>query len=365
MGALPLGAFFGSILGGVMLEKVGRKWSILYTMVPFIVSFMLIGFASNVWMIIWGRFLSGVCIGVDWMAIPVFLAETLTAPVRGLMGLMPFAFLNAGILFSYLMGKYFKWRALAHIGTALPIIAMFLMLLVKESPRYYVSIAAIPRARRCLEWLRGKKVNIEPELIEMIENKNASQKSANFLREIFTMPNFRPMIIVLGLMTIQQFTGFYAVIAYIVPIFQSAKMSMDPNNGAIIVGMGALFAVFVAAIVIDILGRKILLYVSLGAMIVALLSLGYYYLAMDLGYRIYDDTWIPLASVVIYILGYGIGFGPIPWLMMGELLPMSIRASGAALASAYNWLCAFIVQTSFPYMIGRKWRKYGLRNDLI
>lgn len=62
--------------------------------------------------------------------------------------------------------------------------------------------------------------------------------------------------------------------------------------------------------------------------------------------------WLPLASFVVYILGFSLGFGPIPWLMMGEILPAKIRGSAASVATAFNWSCTFIVTKTFQDMIG-------------
>lgn len=63
--------------------------------------------------------------------------------------------------------------------------------------------------------------------------------------------------------------------------------------------------------------------------------------------------WLPVFSAVFYILGFSFGFGPVPWLMMGEILPLSIRGFAAGLLSAYNWACAFIVQRVFLFLIGK------------
>lgn len=63
--------------------------------------------------------------------------------------------------------------------------------------------------------------------------------------------------------------------------------------------------------------------------------------------------WVPILSAMFYILGFSFGFGPVPWLMMGEILPLSIRGFAAGMLSSYNWLCAWFIQMFFLFMLGR------------
>lgn len=63
--------------------------------------------------------------------------------------------------------------------------------------------------------------------------------------------------------------------------------------------------------------------------------------------------WLPVLCALFYILGFSFGFGPVPWLMMGEILPMSIRGFAAGMLSSYNWLCSAIVQMFFLFLVGK------------
>ena len=99
-------------------------------------------------------------------------------------------------------------------------------------------------------------------------------------------------------------------------------------------------------------------------MIITLFILGGFFYCKNNGI---GDTssvgWLPLTCFVIYVLGFSMGFGPIPWLMMGEILPAKIRGSAASVAIAFNWTCTFVVTKTFQDMIGnffiaRKYIKY-------
>lgn len=87
-------------------------------------------------------------------------------------------------------------------------------------------------------------------------------------------------------------------------------------------------------------------------MIITLAILGAFFYCKNQGMDVSNVGWLPLASFVIYVVGFSLGFGPIPWLMMGEILPARIRGSAASVATAFNWTCTFIVTKTFRDMIG-------------
>lgn len=93
---MPLAGLVGGVAGGPLIEFLGRKTTILATSVPFIISWLLIACAVKVWMVLAGRALSGFCVGVASLSLPVYLGETVQPEVRGTLGLLPTAFGNTG-----------------------------------------------------------------------------------------------------------------------------------------------------------------------------------------------------------------------------------------------------------------------------
>lgn len=243
--------------------------------------------------------------------------------VRGTLGLLPTAFGNIGILVCFVAGKYLKWDSLAFLGGALPIPFLILMFLIPETPRWYVSRGKEEQARKALKWLRGKKADVEPELKGIVKSHCDAERHAsqNAIFDLLKRSNLKPLLISLGLMLFQQLSGINAVIFYTVQIFEDAGSTIDGFLCTIIVGVVNFIATFIATILIDRLGRKMLLYISASAMIVTLLTLGSFFYYKSTGADISNIGWLPLAAFVIYVLGFSLGFGPIPWLMMGEILP--------------------------------------------
>lgn len=103
---MPLVGLAGGIAGGPFIELLGRKTTILATSIPFIISWLLIACAVNIWMVLAGRALSGFCVGIASLSLPVYLGETVQAEVRGTLGLLPTAFGNIGKCLSY---KFFSF----------------------------------------------------------------------------------------------------------------------------------------------------------------------------------------------------------------------------------------------------------------
>ncbi|XP_076261729.1 facilitated trehalose transporter Tret1-like isoform X1 [Rhynchophorus ferrugineus] len=345
---MPLGALAGGVLGGTLIENLGRKWTILSTDLLFLVAFLINFFAQNYIYMYISRVLAGLSVGVLSLTLPVYLAETIQPEVRGTLGLLPTAFGNIGILLCYLFGTFYEWRALALVGVILSIPFVIVFWIIRETPRYLISKDKEEETQEALQWLRGANTNIEKEFQELKKSQEESDKETASLKILFSMNNLKLMGIVLGLMAFQQWSGINAVIFYTTKIFQESGSTLNESICTTIVGVVNFVSTFIAALLIDKLGRKILLYISAVSMVVSLGILGAYFFVKDVSKT--DVTflgYLPLISFVVYVLGFSLGFGPIPWLMMGEILPAKIRGPAASVATAFNWTCTFIVTKIF------------------
>ncbi|XP_046976880.1 facilitated trehalose transporter Tret1-like isoform X1 [Vanessa cardui] len=352
-GLMPLAALVGGIAGGPLIEYIGRRLTIMCTALPFFLGWMLIANAMNVYMVLAGRALCGVCVGIGSLAFPVYLGETIQPEVRGALGLLPTAFGNTGILLAFFAGTYLNWSHLAFLGAALPVPFFLLMILTPETPRWYVTKGRAEDARKALQWLRGKNINIDKEMRDLTRSQAESDltSTGNAFGQLFSRKYLPAVLISLGLMLFQQLSGINAVIFYASTIFQMAGSSLDENLCSIIIGIVNFVSTFIATAIIDRLGRKMLLYISSVSMIVTLVALGSYFYVREVGTDVSSYGWLPLACLVIYVLGFSIGFGPIPWLMLGEILPSRIRGTAASMATGFNWTCTFIVTKSFHNII--------------
>lgn len=154
-----------------------------------------------------------------------------------------------------------NWSELAFLGGTLPIPFLLLMLIIPETPRWYVSRNRNEDARKALKWLRGKQADVEPELKGIIKTHTDSERhsSSNGVMQLLRRNNLKPLSVSLGLMFFQQFSGINAVIFYAEKIFIYAGSTIDSSICAIILGVVNFFATFIATILIDRLGRKVIL----------------------------------------------------------------------------------------------------------
>ncbi|CAH0592400.1 unnamed protein product [Chrysodeixis includens] len=345
---MPLAALVGGIIGGPLVDYIGRRRTILFLAPPFFLGWILIATAKVIHLIFAGRAICGLCVGVGSLAFPVYLGESIQPEVRGTLGLFPTAIGNIGILLCYTAGKYLNWYQLAYLGAALPIPFFILMLMIPETPRWYISRGRHEEARKALRWLRGKNAKIDNEMRDIGYTDNQLGNESISMKELFSMTYMRSILICLGLMSFQQLSGINAVIFYTVNIFKMSGSSIDENLATIIVGIVNFVSTFIATALIDRAGRKVLLYISSVTMTITLGVLGaFFYVQSDLNMDVSNLGWIPLTCIMIYLLGFSLAFGPIPWLMMGEILPARIRGSAASLVTAFNWLCTFTVTKTF------------------
>ena len=157
----------------------------------------------------------------------------------------------------------------------------------------------------------------------------------------------KPLMISMGLMFFQQLSGVNAIIFYTVKIFEKSQGSIDSNLSSIIVGLANFFATLGSNSVIDRVGRKVLLNISGLLMALSLIILGAFFFMQHSESDVSNLGWLPLATFITYITAFSIGYGPIPWLMMGEIFPSKVRGHAASVATAFNWTCSFIVTKTF------------------
>ena len=144
-------------------------------------------------------------------------------------------------------------------------------------------------------------------------------------------------------MIVQQLSGINAVIFYAGDILGSAGIK-DRDFGGLIVMIVQFLVTGISCCLVDKLGRRTLLLLSLASMTLAATLMGLYF---ALG----APSPIALVALIIYISGFSIGLGPVPWLLMSELLPKRSRAVASAAATMLNWAGAFIVTESYDYVV--------------
>ncbi|XP_026217933.1 solute carrier family 2, facilitated glucose transporter member 6 [Anabas testudineus] len=379
-------AWFGSIytlgaaaggLGAMLLnDMVGRKMSIMMSAVPLTIGYMLLGGAVNLAMLYAGRFLTGVAGGMTAASIPVYISEISHKAVRGALGSCPQITAVFGALALYSLGLVVPWRWLAIAGEVPAVLMVVLLLFMPSSPRRLLSMGQEQRAEKALRWLRGSQYDVRSELNAIQHSINTQTKVT--LAQLATPLFYRPIIISVVMRFLQQMTGITPILVYLEPIFAKSQVSLAPKYDAAIVGLVRLFSVIIAASLMDKVGRKALLYTSSMLMFLSTLTLTMishntscppgpappnltaldYPTHSDIGNTLVHSpaSLLPLISTVVFIFGYAMGWGPITWLLMSEVLPLVARGVASGLCVTVSWLTAFILTHAFTHLVD----SYGL-----
>ncbi|XP_067007506.1 facilitated trehalose transporter Tret1 isoform X2 [Anabrus simplex] len=347
--AMALGAAVVVIPIGFLMDKFGRKWTMLGLVLPFVGGWLLIIFGNSLAMFIAGRFIVGMTGGAFSLTAPVYTSEIAEKDIRGQLGSFFQLMVTIGILFVYVLGSFMELMWLSVVCGLVPIVFGVIFFFMPETPVQHMRCGREAEARKSLQWFRGPDYDIDLEIREIKDAvEKAEREKLSFSEAFSTKAAKKAMLISMGLMLFQQLSGVNAVIFYAGQIFTDAGSSLDSDISAIIVGVVQVLATFVSSMVVDRLGRRILLLISDCVMAICSLLLGiFFYLKEDTKTDISAIGWLPLASLCIFIVVFSLGFGPIPWMIFGELFPSQIKGSASSVACLFNWILAFCVTKFF------------------
>ncbi|AWP18675.1 hypothetical protein SMAX5B_005870 [Scophthalmus maximus] len=383
-------AWFGSIytlgaaaggLGAMLLnDMIGRKLSIMMSAVPSTIGYLLMGGAVNLWMLHVGRFLTGVAGGMTAASIPVYISEISHKGVRGVLGSCPQITAVFGTLALYALSLVVPWRWLAVAGEIPAVLMVVLLVFMPSSPRRLLSLGREEKAAKVLRWLRGSHYDTHIELSAI--QRSISTQGRVTLSQLGTPVYYRPILISVVMRFLQQMTGITPILVYLESIFIQSKVSLPPSWDAALVGVVRLFSVVTAAFLMDKAGRKALLYTSSMLMFLSSLTLTIIShttpcpplptpptFSLGLGNSTHHDIAdvleashqgsagiLPLISTMVFIFGYALGWGPITWLLMSEVLPLVARGVASGLCVTISWLTAFMLTHAFTHLVD----SYGL-----
>ena len=341
-----LGSLFGAVVGGILADRFGRRKLLITTAVVFGLGALGAALAPDTAWLIVARVVAGIAIGIASFVAPLYISEIAPTAIRGKLVSINQVALTSGIVIAYCIDYAFApsqaWRwmfALALIPAAAFGIGL---IFIPNSPRWLVGRRRVDEARAVLKRIRGPE-QVEGELGE-IRHSVAQQKG--HWSELFSQ-NLRPaMIVGVGLAITQQITGINTVIYYAPTIFRfagllSASVAILASIG---VGVVNVALTVVAMQLIDRVGRRPLLLVSLAGMALSLFALG---LAFSLPQLSGSLGWIAVASLMVYVGSFAVGLGPVFWLVLSEIYPLRIRGRAMSVGTVANWSANLIVALSF------------------
>ncbi|MBV0903053.1 sugar porter family MFS transporter [Haloarcula salina] len=350
------GAAAGAAVGGQLADRLGRRRLIFIAAGVFFLGSFTMAVAPNIPVLIAGRLIDGVAIGFASIVGPLYISEIAPPKIRGALTSLNQLMVTTGILLSYFVNFAFAdagaWRWMLGAGMVPAVVLAVGILKMPESPRWLFEHGRKDEARAVLQ--RTRQSGVETELDEISET--VEKQSDTGLSDLFASW-LRPALVVgLGLAVFQQITGINAVIYYAPTILESTGFGGVTSILAT-VGIGTINVVMtvVAIALVDRVGRRRLLIVGVGGMVVTLAILGTVFYLPGFG----DVLGIvATASLMLFVSFFAIGLGPVFWLLISEIYPLSVRGSAMGAVTVANWGANLLVSLTFPVLtanIGTHW----------
>ncbi|MFC3549884.1 sugar porter family MFS transporter [Lysobacter cavernae] len=371
--SMLLGCAAGAFFAGRLADRWGRRAVLIIAAALFLLSALGAGAAHSSLVFVVARVLGGFAVGAASVMSPAYIAEVAPARYRGRLATVQQIAIIGGLfcafLSNYLLAKaagastdplwlgQAAWRWMFWMQ-ALPSLAFLLLLLfIPESPRYLVVKGRKADALAVLTRLYGS-TQAEATLGEI--GASLSQDHRPRLSDLVNKATgkIRPIVwIGIGLATFQQLVGINVVFYYGAVLWQAVGFS---ENDALLINVlsGALSigACLVTVVLIDRIGRKPLLWVgSVGmAASLALVTIAFASASLDgNGKLVLSDAMgtVALVAANVYVIFFNMSWGPVMWVMLGEMFPNQIRGSGLAVAGAAQWTSNFLITVTFPILL--------------
>ncbi|CAN1285123.1 Sugar transporter ERD6-like 18 [Linum perenne] len=305
--ALNVGGMIGALFCGAISAVVGRKYTMWLSQIFCTIGWLSIILAKNEWWLYMGRLSIGFGVGFVTYMVPIYIAEITPKEYRGGFAYASQLLANCGFSIIYFLGNVVSWRNLAIIGLAPGILQLLGLFFVPESPR----------------WL------------EMVDAFN-DRKDAK-LTDLFQKKYAYSLTVGVGLMVFQQFGGVSGVASYASAIVQRSGFST--KTGTIIISLIQVPAAAAGLFLMDYAGRKPVLMVSAGGMCLCSILVGVAFVLQ------------------LYIATFSIGVAGVPWIIMSEIFPMSVKAVAGSLVTLVSWSASWVVTYTFNFML--QWSPAG------
>lgn len=370
VGSLLIGCAVGAFLAGRLADAMGRRKVMLIAAALFLIGALVQGFTDSHTIFVLARFAGGMAVGAASVLSPLYISEVAPANVRGRLTTVQQVMIITGLTAAFVVNYFLAqsagdslaeiagreaWRWM-YLAQAVPA-AVFLVALmfIPESPRYLVSRGQDAEASTVLTRLFG--ADEAARKIGEIKASFAADHRPRLADVLGGTAGLRP-IVWAGIMlaTFQQFVGINIIFYYGETLWKLAGVSEEVAlERNIISGVVSIAAVFAALMVIDKIGRKPLLMIgsigmglTLGAMTWAFSGAG----SDAAGNLQLDETtgYIALVAANLYVIFFNFSWGPVMWVMLGEMFPNQMRGSALAVAGLAQWGANYLVVQSFPAM---------------
>lgn len=360
-----VGSIFGASIAGELADRFGRKYVLIFAGLLFFVSAIGCAISANYVELVLFRIVGGIGVGTASMVSPLYISELSPAAIRGRMvALYQFA-ITLGILLAYFMNSYLLqqsmeiatyqglaekvfvnevWRAMFGSEAIPALVFTLLMIIVPLSPRWLTIKKRYLNALNILKKVNGSNDIAQTEL-ENIQKAIANEPEGAW-EDLFKKGIRIALICGIALAILSQVTGINAIIYYGPRIMEAAGLQIsDALGGQVIIGVVNVLATIVAIVTIDKIGRKKLMRGGAFVMFFSLIGVGLLFLLGQ------TQGFITLLFILIFIIGYAVGYGPVVWVLLSEIYPNKIRGRAMSVAIFTIWISTALIGQVVPWML--------------
>ncbi|XP_063926352.1 facilitated trehalose transporter Tret1-2 homolog [Zophobas morio] len=329
----PLGDIVGKILSSILVDLIGRKFTILLIGVPQLVSMAMIYFSTySVLLLYVARFIGGISEGSCFTILPLYICEVSEPKIRGLLGASFSLILIYGLLFVNLVGSFFGIFDAALIYIACSLVFMACFSIMPESPYYLIMKNKLEQAKASLRRLRACE-DVDLELASLSKDVARQMSEKGRFKDLYAIKsNKMAVIVMIILRVLQQFSGISPFTMYAQLMFKDATDAIPQQWAASLMMLIQSFATLTAVLIVDVIGRKPMILISVGGCCVTLTFNAVFFVLRD-----YTDVEVshlgvlPLVGLILFTIFFSLGLGSAVNLLLGELFPANVKALAACL----------------------------------
>ncbi len=382
-----LGAAAGALIAGRLADHIGRLMVMRIAAILFFIAAIGTGFAWDLWVLVLFRIVGGLGVGIASVIAPAYIAEIAPAKLRGRLGSLQQLAIVTGIFISLLVDFIFaslaggsgeilwfgleawQWMFLAMAVPA--VIYGLLALTIPESPRYLIAKHRIPEAKEILTGLLGPK-NIDNKIARIRESMEREQEPSWHDLKVPATGKIATIVWVgLALSVFQQFVGINVIFYYSNILWEAVGFTEDQSFVITVISATInILTTLIAIATIDRIGRKPLLIIGSAGMTVTLATMAVIFgtasactaitancTATDITDKTPDLTTavlgsasanVALVAANLFVVAFGMSWGPVVWVLLGEMFPNRMRAMALSLAAGAQWVANWVITVSFP-----------------
>ncbi|TCP35144.1 SP family sugar:H+ symporter-like MFS transporter [Sphingomonas sp. BK235] len=371
VGAILIGSSIGAFSAGRLADRIGRRSVMMLSAALFLVSALLAGAASSSALFIFARIIGGLGVGAASVISPVYISEVTPAAVRGRLSsvqqVMIITGLTGAFVANFALARYAggstadfwfgfaAWRWMFWLQAIPALVYLLALLIIPESPRYLVAKGHEDRAHAVLTRLFGRAE--ADRKVGEIRASLAGDHHRPKLSDLIDRGSgkIRPIVWAgIGLAVFQQLVGINVVFYYGATLWEAVGFSEDyALQTNILSGVLSIGACLFTIVTVDKIGRKPLLLVGSAGMAVTLAVVAWAFstAVTDAAGAVSlpgNNGVIALVAANLYVIFFNASWGPVMWVMLGEMFPNQIRGSGLAVSGFAQWIANAAISVSFP-----------------